>query len=99
MVDWPWGSFIDVEQFLSATGRDPNEFVENFRPQAEEAVKVDLALRAVATAEGLEVSEDDIEAEYQHLSLHINQKPKQIRNERLVQRLGEATARLFSPML
>ena len=26
-------------------------------------------------------------------------KPKQIRNERLVQRLGEATARLFSPML
>lgn len=70
---------INVEQFLGATGQDPNAFVENFRPQAEQAVKVDLALRAVAAAEGLDVTEDDIEAEYQHLSLHIAQKPKQIR--------------------
>lgn len=70
---------IDVEQFLGATGRDPQEFVESFRPQAEQAVKVDLALRAVATAEGLQADDDDVEAEYRHLSLHINQKPKQIK--------------------
>ncbi|WP_116998038.1 trigger factor [Desertimonas flava] len=70
---------INVEQFLGATGQDPQAFVENFRPQAEQAVKVDLALRAVATAQGIEIDDDDIEAEYQHLSLHIGQKPKQIR--------------------
>lgn len=70
---------INVEQFLGATGQDPQAFVENFRPQATQAVQVDLALRAVATGEGLDVTDDDLEAEFQHLSLHLGQKPNQIR--------------------
>jgi trigger factor len=70
---------IAIEQFLGITGQDPNTFVESLRPQAEQAVKVDLALRAVASAEGLVATEDDVEDEYRHLSLHVGQKPNQIR--------------------
>lgn len=70
---------IDLEQFLGATGQDPGAFVEGFRPQAEQAVRVDLALRAVASAEGLVATDDDVDDEYRHLALHLGQKPNQIR--------------------
>jgi trigger factor len=70
---------VDPEQFLGATGQDANSFVESFRPQAQQAVRVDLALRAVAAGEALEVTDEDVEAEYRHLSLHLGQKPNQIR--------------------
>jgi trigger factor len=70
---------INLEQFLGATGRDPQEFVDSFRPQATQAVEVDLALRAVAAAENFEITDEDLEAEYRHLSLHYGQKPAQIR--------------------
>ena len=42
---------IDLGQWLTATGQDPTQFIESMRGQSEEAVKVDLALRAVADAE------------------------------------------------
>ncbi len=53
---------IDVNQWLAATGQDPATFTERLREQSARAVKVDLALRAIAVAEDLEVGEDDVEA-------------------------------------
>lgn len=73
------GQGIDIEQFLGATGRDPAEFVETFRPQAEQAVKVDLALRAVAAAENIEVADDDLDAEFQRIAMQVGQKVAQVR--------------------
>jgi len=43
------------------------------------AVKVDLALRAVAVAEALEVSDDDLEAEYARVAVQVRQKPSEVR--------------------
>jgi trigger factor len=70
---------INVDQWLSATGQDSNQFIESLKVQSEQAVKVDLALRAVAAAEGIEVDEDDLDAEYQRLAMQVNQKPNQVR--------------------
>lgn len=70
---------IDVGQWLAATGQDAATFTENFREQAERAVKVDLALRAVATAESMEVHDHDIEAEYQRIAMRAGQKVNQVR--------------------
>ena len=55
---------ISMDQWFSATGQDANTFVEGMRGAAEQAVKVDLALRAVAAAEGLDADEGDLAAEY-----------------------------------
>ena len=46
---------IDLGQWLAATGQGPDEFIESMRGASVEAVKVDLALRAVADAESIEV--------------------------------------------
>lgn len=70
---------IDLSAWLSATGQDPQQFVENTRPQAERAVKTDLALRAVATAEALDVSDDELEREYARMAMQYGQKAKDLR--------------------
>jgi trigger factor len=70
---------ISMEQWLSATGQDSSEFVESLKAQSEEAVQVDLALRAVAAAEGIEVDDGEIGAEYQRLAVQLNEKPNQVR--------------------
>lgn len=67
---------LTVEQYLAATGRDAAAFTEELRVAATEAVKVDLALRAVADAEGIEAEEEDLEAEYARLAPRMGAKAK-----------------------
>ena len=70
---------IDPQAWFSATGQDPQQMLEGTRPQAEQSVKADLALRAVADAEDLEVSDGDIEREYARMAMQFGQKAKEIR--------------------
>ncbi len=70
---------IDLGQWLAATGQSPDEFIESMRGAAVEAVKVDLALRAVAEAEALEVEPHDFEAEYARMAMQYGQRAKDIR--------------------
>ena len=64
---------INIDQWLQATGQDAASFVEGIRPQSIKACKVDLALRAVVLAEGLEASEDDIEREFEGMADRSNE--------------------------
>jgi trigger factor len=52
---------MTIGQFLGATGQDQQEFVEGLRTGAERSVKADLALRALADAEDLQVSDEELE--------------------------------------
>ena len=70
---------ISVEQWMSATGQDTNSLIETFREQASKAVVVDLALRAVAEAEQVEVDESDIESEYARIAMRASMKAKDVR--------------------
>ena len=70
---------IDFGQWMQMTGQDPEQFVESMRGQSEEAVKVDLALRAVAAAEDLEVEGHEVEGEYARMAMQYGQKAKDIR--------------------
>lgn len=70
---------IDFEQWMQATGQDPEGFIEGMRGQSEQAVKVDLALRAVAVAENIVVDDDELEGEYARMAMQYGQKAKEIR--------------------
>jgi trigger factor len=70
---------IDVEQWLSITGQDAGSFVESMKGASEQAVRVDLALRAVAAAEGLDADDGDLAAEYERMGMQFGQKPNDVR--------------------
>jgi trigger factor len=72
---------MDLAQYIAATGQDQEAFVEELKATATQAVKVDLALRAVAEAEGTEVTEEDVEAELEQLAERFGQKPAQLRTQ------------------
>ncbi len=70
---------ISLDQWLTATGQDPAAFIETLRVQSAKAVKVDLALRAVATAEDISIGDDDIDAEYERIAVQVQQKKAQVK--------------------
>jgi len=49
---------VTTEQYLRLTGQTSEELVEQLRPQAEDAVRKDLALEAVAEDEQIEISDE-----------------------------------------
>ncbi len=70
---------VSVDQWLQLTGQDAAAFIESLKVLSQRAVKVDLALRAVAVAEDLEVVDDDLDAEYARIAMQVRQKPTEVR--------------------
>ena len=54
---------VDLETFLRVTGQTPDDLLARLREDAARAVRVDLALRALARAEGLEPTPDEVSEE------------------------------------
>ena len=69
------GRGIGLEDYLNITGRDGESFTAELKEAAEEAVRVDLALRAVAVAEGLEATDEQLDQEILEL---IGEQPVEL---------------------
>ncbi len=54
---------MNLEQYMQITGTTADSFKEQFAPQAEAQVKSNLVLEKIAELEGLEVGDEDVEAE------------------------------------
>jgi trigger factor len=70
---------ISLDQWLGATGQDAASFIEALKVQSVKAVKVDLALRAIAAAEDIQIGSDDLDVEYARIAVQVQQKPAQVR--------------------
>lgn len=70
---------LSLEQYVQMNGMDMPSFRKVFRPQAERQVKVRLALRRIVELENIEVSEEDINAEYAKLAERYDMEDEQIR--------------------
>ena len=55
---------LDLDTYLKYTGMDMESFRAGFREQAEKSVKVRLALEKIVELENIEVSEDEMNAEF-----------------------------------
>ena len=75
-------SGIGLDDYVRMTGRDPETFTAELKTAAEEAVRVDLALRAVAGAEGIEASDEEVAEEVS----------RDARRQRPVPRRGDGAA-------
>lgn len=72
---------LDLDQYAAITGQDPESMVAELREGAVQAVKVDLALRAIADAEGIEAGDDDLEAEYERLAERFGESVDDVRHQ------------------
>lgn len=81
---------IGVEQYLASMGQDQESFVAELRENAASGVRVDLGLRAVVVAEEIEVTDEDLDAEYEAVAERVGQKPAQVRKQ--LERNGQVSA-------
>jgi trigger factor len=72
---------LDPEQWLAASGTTNEQFTSELKEAAQTAVKVDLALRAVADAEDIECTDDDLEEELTSVSERVGEKVDRVRRE------------------
>ncbi len=77
-----------LEAYLAATGTPFEKLVEDLMPQAANNVKTRLVLDAVAKAEGLEVSDEDVQSAIGQIAMGSRIDPKELekrlrKNDRL----------------
>ena len=61
-------SGYSMEQYAQMMGGDVNTMRSAFRPQAEKQAKISVTLEKIAEVEGITVSDEDIEAEFEALA-------------------------------
>ena len=70
---------LDLKTYLKYTGSDEKNFREQYKEQAEKQVKLDLALAEIIKKENLEVSDADLEEEYDQYAKAYNMDVDQIK--------------------
>ncbi len=59
---------IPFEQYLGYLGMSVDSIKETYRERAEKEVKIELALEKIAELENIEITDEDVEAEYKTMS-------------------------------
>lgn len=72
---------MGLEQYLAASGQSPDEIQAELREAAEQAVKVDLALRAVVAATGVEVTDAELTEELETVAERLEQPVDEVRTQ------------------
>lgn len=72
---------IDFNMFLQLTGQSQQDVLDGLRDDARKSAKFDLALRAIAGGEALEVTDDDLDKEFGHIANHVDRSPEEVRAE------------------
>lgn len=70
---------LSLEQYYKFTNSSEETMMEQLRPKAEEDVRTDLVLEAVAKAEGIEATEDELDEEINKLAERYKQDPKSVK--------------------
>ncbi len=73
-------SGYSVEQYAKMMGGDLNTMRNAFRPAAEKQAKVNVTLEKIVEAEGIEVSDEEIEAEYASLAEQYQLEADKVKN-------------------
>lgn len=70
---------LDLETYFHYIGTNEQEMRERFRPQASETVKTELVLEAISKAEGIEVTEDEVNEELAKLAERYQTSPENLK--------------------
>ena len=81
---------IELGRFLELTGQSPKDLVAQYREPATQAIRMDLALRAVGEQEAIEVSDEDLDKFFDSQAQQFSQPTSDIRDA--YQRAGQMSA-------
>ena len=70
---------FSLEQYLQITGRSMEQLREAQRPQAEFGARIGAALFAIAEAEGIEATEEDMEREFVNVAVQCGISVEQVK--------------------
>jgi len=70
---------LDLNTYFRYTGLDLDQLRAQLRPQAEQQVKLRLALETIARQENLTVSDEEIEGEYKRIADAYNTPLEQVK--------------------
>jgi trigger factor len=70
---------IAIAQFLQITGQSEEQFLEQLREQSRKAVRVDLALRAIALDRDMVAADTDVDEELERIAQRAGVKPRRVR--------------------
>lgn len=71
---------LQMEQYLQLMGTTKEEFLERVKPDAIARIKTSLVLEAVAAAENIVASDDDVDAEIQDMATQYQMKPDELKD-------------------
>jgi trigger factor len=72
---------LSLDQWLQFSGTEPDQFIADLRQTAERSARVDLALRAIALAESIQATEDDLELEFDAVAQRVDQDIEVVRSQ------------------
>ena len=71
---------MDMNQYMKYTGTTMESLLASVRPEAEKRLKENLVLEAIAKAEGVEASDEDVEKELENMAKMYGMELDQIKN-------------------
>jgi trigger factor len=81
---------MSLGQFLGATGRDEQEFLDELRTGSLQSVKIDLALRTLIEEEAIEVSDEELDEELAAMGERLEMDVNEVREQ--LERAGRLAA-------
>jgi len=75
---------LSIQQYFQFTGMDPQKFIESLNPQAVKRIESRLVLEAIAKAENIEVSEEELTKELNDMAAKY-----QMEADKLLELIGE----------
>lgn len=70
---------ITLEQYMQFTGQTMDAVREQYKPEAEKSVKTTLVLEKVADVENFEITDEDVENEYNRICEENGMKPEDVK--------------------
>ena len=70
---------MDFHQYLNMTGQTEQAMLEQIRPEAERQIKRSLIVEAVADAQNIEVTDEDVEKEYENMAKQYSMEVEKIK--------------------
>jgi trigger factor len=70
---------LTLDTWLESSGQQTDQFVEELRATSIQAAKFDLALRAIADAEQIEATDEELDTEFEQVAEQLKITPEEVR--------------------